>query len=199
MSKPRICIIAFKHVRSTIHVLRQIQYLTPEHELTVIGHGTPDPAWPPLVWHAVPEASLVSKVARLTWYLVGRVFPRAYVGWYWHTARFVQAYRLALHSGADAIHANDWQALPVAVEVARRTGARVVFHQHEYAELEREDSRLWRLLVSPALRYLIARYTSDPQVRIDASITVCEPIAERYRRELSIDPMRVEYRSDRGL
>jgi glycosyltransferase involved in cell wall biosynthesis len=65
----------------------------------------------------------------------------------------------------------------------------VVFHQHEFAELEREDSRIWRLLVSPALRYLLARYTSDPEVRIDQSITVCNPIAERYERELNIRPL----------
>jgi hypothetical protein len=64
-----------------------------------------------------------------------------------------------------------------------------VFHQHEYAELEREDSWLWRVLVSPALRYLLARYTSDARVRLDGFITVCKPIAERYKRELGVDPM----------
>jgi glycosyltransferase involved in cell wall biosynthesis len=170
-------------------VLRQIYYLARHYDLTVIGHGTPDPAWPDLTWHEVPVATFKSKIVRLIWYLIGRVVPRAYDAWYWHTRRFAEAYQYALHSGADVIHANDWQALPIAVEVARRTGARVVFHQHEYAELEREDSLLWRLLVSPALRYLLVRYTSDPHVQLDASITVCEPIAERYRRELKIDPI----------
>jgi glycosyltransferase involved in cell wall biosynthesis len=189
VSKPRICIIAFKDVRSTIHVLRQIKYLAPDHDLTLIGHGSPDPAWPPLTWHAIPEASVASKLARFVMYAIGRVIPRAYDLWYWHTRRFVDAYRYALHSGADAIHANDWQALPIAIEVARRTHARVVFHQHEYAELEREDSAIWRWLVSPALRRLLARYTQDPEVPVDRSITVCTPIAERYRRELGIDPI----------
>ncbi|MDQ6673242.1 MAG: glycosyltransferase family 4 protein [Chloroflexota bacterium] len=189
MTKPRICIIAFKNVRSTIHVLRQIHYLAPDHDLTLIGHGTPDPAWPSLTWHAVPEAGLGSKLARLVMYALGRVIPAAYDVWYWHTLRFVDAYHHALHSGADAIHANDWQALPIAIEVARRTRARVVFHQHEYAELEREDSAIWRWLVSPALRRLLTRYTQDPDVRVDRSITVCSPIAERYRRELGIHPI----------
>src|SRR5207237_6119118 len=103
----------------------------------------------------------------------------------WHTRRFAEAYNYALNSGADAIHANDWQALPIAIEVARRTGARVVFHQHEYAELEREDSWIWRLLVSPALQHLISKYTRDPDAPVHAFITVCGPIAERYRRERS--------------
>jgi glycosyltransferase involved in cell wall biosynthesis len=185
----RICIIAFKAASSTIHVLRQIYYLAPHYDLTVVAHGTPDPAWPNLTWHAIPEATLWSKVERLIWYSIGRLFPRAYDLWYWRTRRFAEAYQYALHSGADAIHANDWQALPIAVEVARRTGARVIFHQHEYAELERADNLIWRMLVSPALHYLLVKYTSDPQVRLDASITVCEPIADRYRRELKIDPI----------
>jgi hypothetical protein len=189
MSKPRLCVIAFKEARSTIHVLRQIQFLSRDFDLTLIAHGTPDPSWPPLTWHAIPEASLLSKLARLLMYALGRVFPVAYDLWYWHSRRFAEAYQYALASGAEAIHANDWQALPIAVEVARRTGARVVFHQHEYAELEREDSAVWRLLVSPALRRLLVRYTHDPRVRIDRSITVCTPIAERYRRELGIDPV----------
>ena len=189
MTKRRICIIAFKNIESTIHVLKQIHYLAPRYDLTVIGHGDRDPAWPELTWHAVPTATLRSKWQRLLWYSLGRLWPGAYDAWYWRTRRFAEAYEHALHSGADAIHANDWQALPIAIEVARRTGARVVFHQHEYAELEREDSWIWRTLVSPALRYLLARYTSDPQVRLDGFITVCSPIAERYRRELGVDPM----------
>src|SRR5438105_4327577 len=137
MSKRHICIIAFKNASSTIHVLRQIYYLAPHYKLTVIGHGTPDPAWPELTWRAIPVATLWSKLERALWYAIGRLIPRAYDMWYWRTRRFAEAYQYALHSGADAIHANDWQALPIAVEAARRTGARVIFHQHEYAELER--------------------------------------------------------------
>jgi glycosyltransferase involved in cell wall biosynthesis len=196
--KRRVCIIAFKDARSTIHVLRQIYYLAAHYELVVIGHGSPDPAWPDLIWHAIPVATLWSKIERLIWYSIGRFIPRAYDLWYWRTRRFKEAYQYALRSGADAIHANDWQALPIAVEVARRTGARVVFHQHEYAELERADSPIWRLLVSPALHHLLVKYTSDPHVRVDASITVCEPIAERYRQELKIDPI-VVYNAPRPV
>lgn len=188
-SRKRICIIAFKDVPSTVHVLRQIHYLSRLFELTVIGHGHPDPAWPPLTWYAVPQAGRLSKLIRAMFYAAGRWMPPLYLVWYWQTSRFRQAYAAALASGADALHANDWQSLPIAIEVARRTQARVVFHQHEFAEREREDSRIWRLLVSPALRYLIARYTRDPEVCIDTSITVCRPIAERYQTELQLHPV----------
>jgi glycosyltransferase involved in cell wall biosynthesis len=92
-------------------------------------------------------------------------------------------------SGADAIHANNWQALPIAVEVARRTGGRVVFHQHEFAELEREYEPLFRWILSPGIRYTLAKYTSDPQIAIDASITINQAFAERYQRELGFAPI----------
>ncbi len=185
--KRRICIIAFKDVRSTIHVLKQIHYLAQRYELTVIGHGTVDDTWPALRWHAISTATLWSKISRALCYVIGRVAPQAYDWWYWHSRRFTEAYEYALASEADAIHANDWQSLPIAVEVARRTGARVLFHQHEYAELEREDSLIWRVLVSPALRYLIRKYATDPSV--EAFVTVCDPIAERYRAELGVSPL----------
>jgi glycosyltransferase involved in cell wall biosynthesis len=59
---------------------------------------------------------------------------------------------------------------------------------HEFAEEERSES-IWRLLVSPAIRYLTKRYAAGAESGVDASITVCEPIAERYRRELGLHPI----------
>src|SRR5262245_60582654 len=190
MSRKRICIIAYKNARSTIHVLRQIHYLSQQFDLTVIAHGDPDPEWNRVTWHAIPQLTLISKyLTRLFFYSLGRLLPSMYDVWYWNTKAFKEAYRHAIASQCDAIHANDWQSLPIAIEVARRTKARVVFHQHEYAELERENQRLWRILIAPGIRRYLAKYTSDPEVPVDASITVCQPIADRYRRELGIDPI----------
>jgi glycosyltransferase involved in cell wall biosynthesis len=190
MPRKRICIIAFKHARSTIHVLRQIDYLSQDYDLTVIGHGDPDPEWNDITWHAIPELTFAEKyLTRLCFYSLGRLLPAMYDRWYWRSKAFKAAYRYASESQCDAIHANDWQSLPIAIEVARRTKARVVFHQHEYAELEREGDWHWRLLIAPGIRHYMAKYTSDPAVPVDASITVCQPIADRYRRELGIDPI----------
>lgn len=189
MSRQRICIIAFKAVDQCIHVLRQIEYLAPEYDLTVIGYGMPGPRWPSLAWHALPEPAALSKLTKLLWFAPGRMRPSLYDSWYWRTARHRLALAYATASGADAFHANDWSSLPVAVEAARRGNGRVVFHMHEYAEQERADSVPWRLLVGPAIRSLTRKYTSLPDSPIDASITVCDPIAQRYRRELGLRPI----------
>lgn len=190
MNRKRICIIAYKNAESTIHVLRQIQYLSRDFDLTLIAHGAPDPAWQHVMWRAIPQLTLLSKyVTRLFFYSLGKIVPSMYDAWYWNSKPFKAAYQYALESGCDAIHANDWQSLPIAIEVARRTNARVVFHQHEYAELERENQRLWRMVIAPGIRHYMRKYTRDPEVPVDASITVCQPIADRYRRELGIDPI----------
>ncbi|HEX5417058.1 MAG TPA: glycosyltransferase [Chloroflexota bacterium] len=190
MSRKRICVIAFRPVRSTIHVLRQIDYLTPHYDLTVIGNEATDPTWPFLTWLAVPEAAsnVKSKILKLARLVAGRVVPSRYEGWFWALPGHRLAYELAVASGADAYHANDWDALPVAIAAARQTGAKVVVHLHEYAEEDRKLG-IWRLLVAPAIRYFIRTAVSDPDVPIAASITVCEPIAERYRREFGLNPI----------
>lgn len=187
VTRKRVCIIAFKPVRQCIHVLRQIEYLSGPFVLDVIGYGEPDPGWPAVRWRAVPEPTKVAKLLRGLWYVAGRGFPIVYDGWFWTAARHRRAYEFAVASGAAAFHANDWQSLPIAVRAARRSNARVIFHTHEYAEEERSDSFVWRALAAPAIRYLVRKYTSLPDVPIDACITVCEPIAARYRHELGIE------------
>jgi glycosyltransferase involved in cell wall biosynthesis len=169
--------------------MRQIDYLSPHFDLTVIGPRPPVSGWQNVTFHSLPGPTLALKLSHAVFYVLGRLAVSWYERWFWRTRRFQEAFRLALASGADAIHANNWHALPIAIEVARRTGARVVFHQHEFAELEHEHQAMFRWILSPGIRHMLAKYTSDTHVRLDASITVCEPIAERYRRELRIDPI----------
>src|SRR5262245_49198671 len=124
MSSTRICIIAFKNAQSTIHVLRQIDYLSQHYELSVIANGAPDPEWKHVTWHTVPLITPISKyLTRLFLFGLGRLLPSMYDVWYWNTKAFKEAYRYAAASRCDAIHANDWQSLPIAIEVARRTKA----------------------------------------------------------------------------
>jgi glycosyltransferase involved in cell wall biosynthesis/O-antigen/teichoic acid export membrane protein len=195
--KKRICIIGYKSVRITIHLLRQINYLAPKYDLTVIGHGEPGPEWPPLTFQAVQKQTRASQLFKLFWFALARVIPFVYDAWFWNIARHKLAYKYAVESGADAFHANDWEALPIAVEAAKRVGGRVVFHMHEYAE-EEGSGFLWRLLVGPAIRYFTRKYVADPDVPIAASVTVCEPIAQRYHQEIGLQPI-VVYNAPRPV
>jgi len=73
----------------------------------------------------------------------------------------------------------------VAVEAAKVTGAKIIFDAHEYSPLQLENRPLWKFLYAPSVNYFLKKYKNC----FDASITVCEPIAERYKREYGFSPI----------
>lgn len=182
MARKMVCILSFSTIVQDARVLRQIEYLSSHYDITVVGHG-PAPAG--VKYIEVPAFTTVSKLLAVVWLLLGKLAPRAYEAWYWSTRRHRAAYQAMMATKPDAIHANDWNALPVAVRVAEKTGARVVFDAHEYAPLQFGNRRLRVFLYTPAIRYMLGKYTR----RADAAMTVCAPIAERYRDEFGLSMM----------
>ncbi len=183
--KKRICIVSYSFIQQDARVRRQIEYLLPYYDLTVIGFGAPDPAWKRVTWHSVDLVlNSVEKLTRNAAQTIGRAIPLFYD--FYHRARplYRQTLRYLLDSHADAIHANDLSALPVCAEAARRLGAKLVFDAHEYSPLEQETPKFKRLEM-PYRTYLLRRYAR----RADASITVCAPIARRYAEEFGFEPI----------
>jgi len=115
----------------------------------------------------------------------GGVCHSVYEYWYWKQPRHVKAFELASQSSWGIIHANDWEALPVAAEAAKARNAKVIFDAHEYAPLELEHRRLWKIIYKPAVIYFIRKYASQ----VNASITVAPLISERYREEFGLSPI----------
>ncbi len=99
-------------------------------------------------------------------------------------APHAEALARALECGCAAYHANDWKALPVAAEAARRSNARLVLDLHEYSPEQYED-RSFRMFDARMISHLIRKYA--PQVA--ASMTVAPLIAQRYRERFHLDPM----------
>nr|PZN54535.1 MAG: hypothetical protein DIU68_10295 [Chloroflexota bacterium] len=182
--RQRICIIGYSPIHRDARILRQIEYLSPDYDLTVIAHGEPVAAFPDVTWRFVPRANRFENLLTLVFLAAARLLPFLYETWYWQKRRNRLALRYAIESRPNAIHANDWSALPAAVEAARQTEAKVVLDLHEYAPRQSSDW-WWVLLFAPAIWYLLRKYA--PQV--DASMTVCSPIAEAYRRDFGLDPI----------
>jgi glycosyltransferase involved in cell wall biosynthesis len=189
MSK-RICIISFSPIARDARVLRQIKYLGPRYDLTVIGFGDAHPSWddsPTIQWRPLirqPSSWGVrlSELALLT--VAGYARPASYEHWYWRRPHHRAALEHASATPCDAYHANDWEALPVAVEAARAHGAKVVFDAHEYSPLEFEDRRTWRLLYARPISYFLRKYAPT----LSASTTVAPAIAEKYCQEFGLNP-----------
>lgn len=117
--------------------------------------------------------------------LIGRLHPFFYEVWYWRSGHYIQALQCALEVNCHAFHANDLIALPVAAEAAKKKGAKLIFDAHEYAPLELENRRYWRLFFRPIMIYFLKKYSAS----IDASITVAPLISRRYKKEFGLDPI----------
>src|SRR5258708_26360307 len=130
--KKRVCIISFSPLHQDARVLRQVEYLSPLYDITIIGHGKTVPTWPNVTWHIRPRPSIPAKIIFLFALLSGRLFPKLYSFWYWRLPRYSQAYQIALASQADVIHANDINTLPIAMRVKKQCGAKVILDAHEY-------------------------------------------------------------------
>jgi hypothetical protein len=116
---------------------------------------------------------------------LGRLVPACYEAWYWGRHEYQQALEALRSSGAHVIHANDWDALPVAIQAGHEINGRVILDLHEYAPLESEDRPHWRLFVKPMVEHFLRKYSE----RAVAHVTVNETIAERYAREYGFRPI----------
>lgn len=178
--RKRLCIISFSPIYRDARVLRQVEYLSPHYDLVVIGYGPPVTGYENVEWQPVAvRSNVLTRVMGLLWLILGRILPGFYDLWYWQKPHHKAALLYAEESKCDAYHANDWNTLPVAAKAARRHGAKLVLDAHEYAPLEFENRRLWLLLYSPMVKYILRKYTPG----LSASTTVAPAIAGRYRQE----------------
>ena len=68
-----ICIISMSPVARDIRVLRQIKYLAPYYNLTVIGYGQPHPSWSnmdSIVWNPVDRQYKLSFLNKIINYIL---------------------------------------------------------------------------------------------------------------------------------
>ena len=169
-----ICILSYSDIAQDGRVLRQVQYLSHEYELTIIGHGIPHPSYPPgecMHWVEVPRGKrsfhrMIADLLRILRYATGLVDRP-------------EVLKSAISSKCDAYHANNWDALPVAAEAARQNHARLVLDIHESLDV----SNGW--LYYTLNKAVVKRYAKQ----IDACTTVVSAIANRYRQIFGLDPI----------
>jgi glycosyltransferase involved in cell wall biosynthesis len=182
----KICILSLSPIHQDARVLRQIEYAAKEYDVTVVGWGELDRPRPHVRMKPVQRWVFPPLQRSLQVLLMfgARYAPTLWQRWYWRKPDHRQALELLLEESFDLIHANSALALPVALQAAACSGARVLFDAHEYSP-EQASDRLWgRLLVRPFYTKLIRDYA--PQA--DAMITVAPAIAKRYRQEFDLRP-----------
>jgi glycosyltransferase involved in cell wall biosynthesis len=209
-----ICILSFSYIAQDARVLRQVKYLSPLYDLIVIGYGPPHKGFTDstqIKWIQLgkQEQQVIPRLKKALkdhdfknihfWKRIvnmvnhrynkilqkaGKRFPYAKEAWYKRQDYYREATYYSVNTQCHAYHANDWNTLPIAAEAARRNKASLVLDLHEYAPLEYEEAPHWETQ-KRFITYILNKYSS--QVKI--TITVAEPIAERYRDEFGFDPI----------
>jgi hypothetical protein len=163
-----------------------VEYLADRFLVTIIGFGQ-------LGLHSskavqacsVNAPHLWQKVRKLLLLIFGRILTnRAYEFWYWKEKHHKIALEVITKSRPQVIHANDWSTLPLAAKASEKTGAHIILDLHEYAPLEWESRRYWKIFYKPMVDYLLRKYMPY----VSKSVTVGEAIAERYFREYGFRP-----------
>ncbi len=125
---------------------------------------------------------------------IGERWRDAYERRYWALPGVEEAVEVLRREQFDAIHANDWTTLPLAVEAGEAQGAPVVYDAHEFAPLEFEYDPRWVQWQQPMITHLLAAYAP----RVARSVTVAPAIAERLAAEFGLDPIVVLNAPERG-
>ena len=184
MPRPRLTILSLSTIHQDGRVLREIDAASRQYDVTVIGWGHLDKERAHVRMIPIQRIYLPSsqRALQATRMLAGRITPRAFERWYWAKPDHRQALQAVIASRPHLIHANEAISLPIAIQAARQTGAKVLFDAHEYSPEHRTNSLGWRLLAQPLYTYLIRHYA--PQA--DAMITVESHIAQRYEQEFGV-------------
>lgn len=178
MNRKKVCILVFSDIARDGRVLRQIESARTVYDVDVIAHG----AW------TAPEnvkyfqvaksdsSSLLSNVLRLAYLFAGRVKSALYERVFWRPPEHKQALEILRSGQYDLIHANDWDALPVAA-MAKNSKNYILFDAHEYTPGQFTQNFTGRHLKSPYFEYMLRTYSKN----IDAIITVSDGIANLYK------------------
>lgn len=186
--RPHIAILSFSNIPRDGRVLRQIEYLSQHFDVSVIGYGDlPAQFNDHTPMYTICEPTRRARRLRKALWLPLAKFstPRFYETWYWSEEEFNTAFDMLCRLRPTAIHANDWEALPVAVRAAQKTGALVVADLHEYAPLMRENRPYWRIFYKPLIEYFLQQCLPS----VNATVTVNQTLADKYAETFDIHPL----------
>lgn len=175
MSPKRVCILSFSNLTYDRRVLRQIEAARREFDVDVIAYGDWTP--PDGVRYYTVSRSNVSPFIKYPMLLGGKLFPGWMDAYFFRKPAYRQALDLLVQGNYDLIHANDWDALPVAGRAVEMTGTKMLFDAHEYSLAQNAESAWWRFWIMPFRDQLFKRYGP----RAAAMTTVSPGLQDLYR------------------
>lgn len=176
INKRRILVISFSPLKSDPRVYRQLLFLKQSGAFNVKAAGFSDPEIPGVEFIKIMESKPKSLAEKL--YAASILKLGLFEKYYWQNESVISGLNCLGNLAVDLIVANDIGTLPLAVHVARKSGAKIVVDCHEYKPLEFDDQLRFRLFLRKYWDYICKRYLPYAHART----TVCESIAEEYAK-----------------
>lgn len=178
----RIAVLDFHSLANDSRVLRAALALHEAgHQVLLIGYG-PAPAGVPYQVMLLPDlpAAFAIRAGIVLRQVPANLLPATAHSLYWlHKGRraalkILEAFR------PEAVHANDWNSLPLAVEAKAKWGARIVYDSHEMATAEYEHSLKWRLVALSHVKAIEERGIRAADAVIAVSPGIVQALRETY-------------------
>jgi hypothetical protein len=176
----KILILVFSNLKHDARVMRQVNFLKKNYELTVCCYDIP---------HSTEYKTIILPIVKLTFFrklfsgllLLLKVFSSAYD----------RIYPYQIHLGSllandhfDLIIANDIETLPLAFQLKKPT-TKILFDAHEYAPKHFEDKFWWRVFFQPFNTSLCDTYIP----KVDGMITIGQDLADEYEKNFGKKPI----------
>ena len=175
MSKiKKVCILSFSNIGRDSRVLREIDMARQHYHVDVIGYGS----WQP------PEGVRFFSFARNNVFpplkyslmVAGKLNKKYFDRYFWLKPQYRQALEIIEEGEYDLVHANDWDALPIAARGRQKSGCRVLYDAHEFSLGINIDIPFNKIYQSYQ-QFLFSRYGSF----VDSRITVAKGIEDSYQ------------------
>lgn len=170
---PRVLVISFSNLASDPRVDRQIRFLQSRYAVVAAGLEPPGCDVDEFIDISTTAPSVLERVVWRAW-----IVARRHEAAYWKHPRSPQVLARLTGVRADAVVANELEALPIAL----RLGLPVLFDAHEYAPREFDHIRRWRLFIGPHKAWQVRHFI--PQAA--AMTTVNRAIADEYERATGV-------------
>ena len=170
----RILIISFSTLRMDPRVLRQIESIKKNYSVTVIGYGSPNvhvdheihvPIYKRNGWEKLRDGFLM---------LLG--LHKIYYWFFNPEYKYVK--RVIKDQKFDLIISNDFEALPIALEIAKETP--VFLDAHEYTPDEIDNNSLKFYPINKYKKWLVRNYILKAQVISTVSCGIAVKYADNY-------------------
>ena len=168
MTRQRLLILSFSPIAADARVLKQVELLRHEFDLTTCGYG---PAPEGVVEHVeIPGDLSIWRYPRLL--VMARQYRRAY----WSNAAIAFARNALAGRAFDVVLADDVDTLGIALELSPRGGVHADLH--EYSPRQHEELLRFRLFVKPFIEWMCRRFVA----RASSWSTVSGGLAREYER-----------------